>query len=237
MRQLFSLDLLAIIFSFGCLPLMFLPSLLCDYQWYVIVLILIVIILIVPSKFQNYVIIITVFSISFLWSVAYSKQYLTKIEPYIDKTIMVKAEVETINTQFSTSSTDPYPVKFAINDDSQPLLYPKVTISVYWDQQIKPKTGQIWQLTLKTKVVHGYLNEGGFDSQRFAMANRNLLSAKLIQAELLEDNLSIRQLIADYTLPYIDLFTYQGILIALAFGDRSHMVDEHRIIMMQTGVA
>ena len=237
MRRLFSLDLLAIIFSFGCLPLMFLPSLLCDYQWYVIVLILVVIILIVPSKFQNYVIIITVFSISFLWSVAYSKQYLTKIEPYIDKTIMVKAEVETINTQFSTSSTDPYPVKFAINDDSQPLLYPKVTISVYWDQQIKPKAGQIWQLTLKTKVVHGYLNEGGFDSQRFAMANRNLLSAKLIQAELLEDNLSIRQLIADYTLPYIDLFTYQGILIALAFGDRSHMVDEHRIIMMQTGVA
>ena len=237
MRRLFSLDLLAIIFSFGCLPLMFLPSLLCDYQWYVIVLILVVIILIVPSKFQNYVIIITVFSISFLWSVAYSKQYLTKIEPYIDKTIMVKAEVETINTQFSTSSTDPYPVKFAINDDSQPLLYPKVTISVYWDQQIKPKAGQIWQLTLKTKVVHGYLNEGGFDSQRFAMANRNLLSAKLIQAELLEDNLSIRQLIADYTLPYIDLFIYQGILIALAFGDRSHMVDEHRIIMMQTGVA
>ena len=237
MRRLFSLDLLAIIFSFGCLPLMFLPSLLCDYQWYVIVLILVVIILIVPSKFQNYVIIITVFSISFLWSVAYSKQYLTKIEPYIDKTIMVKAEVETINTQVSTSSTDPYPVKFAINDDSQPLLYPKVTISVYWDQQIKPKAGQIWQLTLKTKVVHSYLNEGGFDSQRFAMANRNLLSAKLIQAELLEDNLSIRQLIADYTLPYIDLFTYQGILIALAFGDRSHMVDEHRIIMMQTGVA
>ena len=143
MRQLFSLDLLAIIFSFGCLPLMFLPSLLCDYQWYVIVLILIVIILIVPSKFQNYVIIITVFSISFLWSVAYSKQYLTKVGPYIDKTIMVKAEVETINTQFSTSSTNPYPVKFAINDDSQPLLYPKVTISVYWDQQIKPKAGQI----------------------------------------------------------------------------------------------
>lgn len=237
MRRLFSLDLLAIIFSFGCLPLMFLPSLLCDYQWYVIVLILVVIILIVPSKFQYYMIIITVFSISFLWSVAYSKQYLTKIEPYIDKTIMVKAEVETINTQVSTSSTDPYPVKFAINDDSQPLLYPKVTISVYWDQQIKPKAGQIWQLTLKTKVVHGYLNEGGFDSQRFAMANRNLLSAKLIQAELLEDNLSIRQLIADYSLPYIDLFTYQGILIALAFGDRSHMVDEHRIIMMQTGVA
>ncbi|OTQ30459.1 DNA internalization-related competence protein ComEC/Rec2 [Gilliamella apicola] len=237
MRRLFSLDLLAITFSFGCLPLMFLPSLLCDYQWYMIVLILVVMILIVPSKFQNYMIIITVFSISFLWSVAYSKQYLTKIEPYIDKTIMVKAEVETINTQVSTSSTDPYPVKFAINDDSQPLLYPKVKISVYWNQPIKPKAGQVWQLTLKTKVVHGYLNEGGFDSQRFAMANRNLLSAKLIQAELLEDNLSIRQLIADYTLPYIDLFTYQGILIALAFGDRSHMVDEHRIIMMQTGVA
>ena len=237
MRRLFSLDLLAITFSFGCLPLMFLPSLLCDYQWYMIVLILVVMILIVPSKFQNYVIIITVFSISFLWSVAYSKQYLTKIEPYIDKAIMVKAEVETINTQVSTSSTDPYPVKFAINDDSQPLLYPKVKISVYWNQPIKPKAGQVWQLTLKTKVVHGYLNEGGFDSQRFAMANRNLLSAKLIQAELLEDNLSIRQLIADYTLPYIDLFTYQGILIALAFGDRSHMVDEHRIIMMQTGVA
>ncbi|OTQ07080.1 DNA internalization-related competence protein ComEC/Rec2 [Gilliamella apicola] len=236
MRRL-SLDLLAIIFSLGCLPLMFLPSLLCDDQWYMITLILIIVILIAPSKFQNYITVITVFSISFLWSVAYSKQYLIKIEPYIDKTIVVKARVEGINTRVSTSPTDPYYVKIAINDDSQSFLYPKVTISVYWDQQIKPKAGQIWQLTLKTKVVHGYLNEGGFDSQRYAIANRSLLSAKLIQAELLEDNLSIRQLIADHSLPYIDRFTYRGILLALAFGDRSQMVDEHRIIMMQTGVA
>ena len=90
---------------------MFLPSLLCDYQWYVIVLILVIVILIAPSKFQNYITVITVFSISFLWSVAYSKQYLIKIEPYIDKTIVVKARVESINTRVSTSPTDLYYVK------------------------------------------------------------------------------------------------------------------------------
>lgn len=237
MRQLLSVDLLAIIFSLGCLPLMFLPSLLGDVQWYIIVSILIVLILIVPFQLQSYMIVISVFSISFLWSIAYCKQYFTRIEPYIDKIVVVKAEIKSINIQDLTTPTDPYYVKIAVNDDSQPFIYPKVTISVYWDQQIKPKAGQIWQLTLKTKAVHGYLNEGGFDSQRFAVANRNLLSAKLFQAELIEDNLNIRQFIADHSLPYIDSFTYQGILLAFAFGDRSQMIDEHRFIMMQTGVA
>lgn len=236
MRQLFSLDLLAIIFSLGCLPLMFLPSLPSYEQWYMLAIVLITFILIVPSTFYRFTIMIAVLILSFLWSTAYSHQYLSNVEPYIDKTLVVQAKVETIDVQ-ADNIIEPYYIKFALINSDQHYLSFNPTISVYWDQPIIPKAGQIWQLTLKTKVSQGYLNEGGFDSQRFAIANRRLLSAKLKQAKLLDDKRNVRQVIADYALPYINLCVYRGILIALAFGERTQISGEDRLIMMQTGIA
>lgn len=237
MRQSYSLDLLAIMFSLGCLPLLFLPHLLSDLQWYFIATILLVLVLVVPVKFRFNLSIIVVFSLSFLWSVAYSKQYLTHISPYIDKTLVVKAKVVNINTHQKAAAISPYYLSFSIFSISGVTLSNDIPISVYWDNPATPQSGQTWQLTLKTKVVHSYLNEGGFDSQRFSIANRRLLSAKLVDAKLLDDESNLRQFIVDLALPYIDLFDYRDILLALAFGDRSQLDESHRMVMMQTGVA
>lgn len=237
MRKFYSLDLLAISFTLGCFPLMFLPILPTNKQWYFISLLLIVFTLFIPFKFRNYLMIPAVFILSFLWSTAYSKQYLASTEPYIDKTIIVKAKVESVNSQYQFSPSDPYYVKFSIFDINEQLLSFDIPVSVYWDKSIMPMAGQIWQLTLKTRVVHSYLNQGGFDSQRFAIANRSLLSAKVVNAELLKNKLNTKQIIVNFVLPYINLFPYQDILLALAFGDRTQLDEENRDIMMQTGVA
>ncbi|MWN05551.1 DNA internalization-related competence protein ComEC/Rec2 [Gilliamella sp. Pas-s95] len=237
MRKFCSLDLLAIMFSLGCLPLLFLPHLLSDFQWYFIAIILVIFALVVPAKLRWYLSIFVVFVLGILWSTAYSKQYLSSISSYIDKTLVVKAKVQNINTRQSTTDIEPYYMSFSVFSISDVTLSNDIPISVYWDNLSMPKSGQIWQLTLKTKVVHGYLNEGGFDSQRFSIANRSLLSAKVIDAKLLDDKSNLRQSIIDLALPYIDLFSYRGILLALAFGDRSQLDDSLRTVMMQTGVA
>ncbi|MWP61670.1 DNA internalization-related competence protein ComEC/Rec2 [Gilliamella sp. Pas-s25] len=235
MRQFYSLDLLAIMFSLGCLPLLFLPYLLSDWLWYGIAIILIMLMLVVPVKLHNILSIFIVLGLGFLWSTAYSKQYLSSISPYIDKQLVVKAKIVNINTR--QTAIDPYYLSCSVFSISDVMLPNSIPISVYWDKPDLPKSGQIWQLTLKTKVVHSYLNEGGFDSQRFSIANRSLLSAKLIDAKLVDSKSDLRQFITDSALSYIDLFRYRGILYALAFGDRSQLDDSHRVVMKQTGIA
>lgn len=237
MRQFYSFDLLALIFSLGCLPLMWLSALPSDKQWYISAGMLVIIVLIVPLKYRNYLIVIAVFTLSYLWSTAYSKQYLANIVPYIDKTVLVKAKVMSVNTHEQFIPSSPYYIKFAIYEINNHSLDSQIPISVYWDKSDNPMAGQIWQLMLKTKVVHSYLNQGGFDSQRYAIANRSLLTAKVVKANLLSDKCNFKQAVVNHTLQYINLFFYRDILLALAFGDRSQLKEDNRQIMLQTGVA
>ena len=237
MRHGCSIDLMAIAVSLGCLPLMFLPWLPSDICWFTVASIAIIF----AVKLKGYFIVVAMFALSFVWSTATAKHYLSSIEPYIDQTLAVTAKVEGINTQissqFKTDPINPHYVKFSIiSITEQPLLSP-IPVAIYWDQPELIKAGQIWQLTIKTKAVHSYLNEGGFDNQRFAIANKSILKAKVSKAVLLTDKTDLRQIIVDKCLFYIDLFSYRDILLALGFGDRSQMEMNHRIIMMQTGVA
>ena len=237
MRQSYSIDLIAIMFSVGCLPLMFLASLPSDKQWYLIGSLLVILSLFRLIKMGNVLLAINVLGLGFLWSTQYANQYLNSIEPYIDKTLVLTAQVDTIDTHLDSAERSAYYIKFSVIDIADSDLSSTFPLSVLWSDRLTPKAGQIWQLTVKTRVVHGYLNEGGFDSQRFAMANKNLLTAKLINANLLDDKLSLRQTVADRALPYINLFSYRGILLALVLGDRSQLVEQQRLMMMQTGIA
>ncbi|WP_186278059.1 DNA internalization-related competence protein ComEC/Rec2 [Gilliamella apicola] len=228
---------MAIAVSLGCLPLMFLSWLPSDICWFIVASIAIIF----AVKLKGFFIVVAMFALSFVWSTATAKHYLSSIEPYIDQTLAVTAKVEGINTQissqFKTDPINPHYVKFSIiSITEQPLLSP-IPVAIYWDQPELIKAGQIWQLTIKTKAVHSYLNEGGFDNQRFAIANKSILKAKVSKAVLLTDKTDLRQIIVDKCLFYIDLFSYRDILLALGFGDRSQMEMNHRIIMMQTGVA
>ncbi|OCG01527.1 DNA internalization-related competence protein ComEC/Rec2 [Gilliamella sp. wkB112] len=213
---------------------MVLPS---NNQWYSLAGILVIWVLIVPNKFCHYRVVIAVFVLSFLWSTAYSKQYLTNTIPYIDKTVIVQAKVTSLNTHEQFTQSSSYYIKFDIfNIDNYPLAS-TIPISVYWEQPDMPMAGQDWQLKLKTKVVPSYLNQGGFDSQRFSITNRNLLTAKVVSAKLLSAEYNIKQKVVNQALLYINLFSYRDILLALAFGDRSHIDNDNRHIMLQTGVA
>ena len=159
MRHYGSIDLMAIVFTLGCVPLMFLPSLPSETSWLVLAGVFIVIILVWSIRRHYYLCVIAVFILSFLWSTANAKQYLSLIEPYIDQTLVVTAKVETINTQiYSPKKNNPYYAKFSILKISDQILSSPIPIIIYWQQSDLIKAGQIWQLTIKTKVTKSYLN-------------------------------------------------------------------------------
>lgn len=52
--------------------------------------------------------------------------------------------------------------------------------------------GQTWAMTLKVRAVHGQLNEGGFDSQRYALAQHQPLTGRFLQASVITPQCSLR---------------------------------------------
>lgn len=187
--------------------------------------------------------------IGFLWATNAAIDYLGCISQYIDQKLMVTAIVKSINIHhiaiddsdvYIIDSDKVHPARYvnfniiAINNDSINTVIP---ISLLWKDSLQPLAGETWQLTIKTKVVHSYLNEGSFDSQRFAISNRKLLAGSIEKAELIASNVSIRQQIVNTALPHINHFEYGDIMLALAFGERSRLTQDHKNQLFQTGIA
>ncbi|WP_273875941.1 DUF4131 domain-containing protein, partial [Serratia marcescens] len=78
-------------------------------------------------------------------------------------------------------------------------LAPALMFTTLWaPEQQRLCAGQRWQLKLRLRPVHGKLNEGGFDSQRWAIAQRQPLTGLVRQARLLDGGCSLRQRIISH---------------------------------------
>ncbi len=97
--------------------------------------------------------------------------------------------------------------------------------------------GQHWLMTLRLRPVHAQLNQGGFDLQRFAVANAQPLTGKALSASLSSARCSWRATLmaaaqADYrSLPWAALIT------ALAFGERGEVSPQISQLLRETGTA
>lgn len=180
----------------------------------------------------------------FLWAICSASNYLNTIENYIDQSLVIKGVVQSINIspeQVENESLNrhalPY-IDFMIDDINEHPLKSTIAISLLWSRQLPiPSAGEKWQLMIKTKAAHSYLNQGSFDSQRFAMANRRVLVATINKATLLNPTINFRQTLVNQMLPYANLFKHGDILLALAFGERSRLTSEHKALLFQSGVA
>ncbi|XXN64475.1 DNA internalization-related competence protein ComEC/Rec2 [Enterobacter ludwigii] len=97
--------------------------------------------------------------------------------------------------------------------------------------------GQRWQMKLRLRAVHGRLNEGEFDLQRFALSNHTPLQGRIIsqQAESLTCNWRTR--LINHHLPAFDSLQQPAIMQALAFGIRVNMSEAQRQLLRETGTA
>lgn len=97
--------------------------------------------------------------------------------------------------------------------------------------------GQRWKVRLRLRAVHGRLNEGGFDAQRFALSNHTPLQGRVVNQQLESSVCNWRTRLIQYHLPKFEALQQPAVLQALAFGQRDSMSVAQRQLLRETGTA
>lgn len=98
-------------------------------------------------------------------------------------------------------------------------------------------SGQRWDMVVALRPVHGQLNDGGFDNQRYALSQRRVLTGRIINATLSDGHCGYRgQYIAAVKRSIMDL-PWRDVILALGFGERLNVSDEIKTLMRDTGTA
>lgn len=117
-------------------------------------------------------------------------------------------------------------------------LFPPIGVSLRGTYLPEPAcAGQKWQMTLRLQSVHGQLNEGGFDSQKYALAQHMPLRGRLIEAKRLNGECSLRARWLNRVSEATHGLEFRGIILALAFGERADMTSQIKYTLRQTGTA
>lgn len=97
--------------------------------------------------------------------------------------------------------------------------------------------GQHWQMSLKLRPEHASLNEGGFDAQRYALAQHRVLHGRVLDAQPLETNCSVR---ADYlhrVQQALVGYRWADVVLALGFGERTQLSQSTKRLLRNTATA
>lgn len=117
-------------------------------------------------------------------------------------------------------------------------LFPPVYAAVTWGKLPQPWcAGQQWQMIVKLRPQHSRLNQGGFDSQRWAVANHQPLVGRVIKARAIDARCGLRQRLIDDSRKQFHGLRWPSILMALGFGDSKTMPEDTRLVLQQTGTA
>lgn len=112
-------------------------------------------------------------------------------------------------------------------------------IYLNWQSQTPLKLEQHYQIPTTFRPISARLNEGNFDRQRWYAANHIQATATIKQAIWLEnqETSSWRTRWLYRVVDQTDTFPTQGLLLALAFGERAWLDHVHWQIFQQTGIA
>lgn len=92
-------------------------------------------------------------------------------------------------------------------------------------------------MKLKVRAVHGQLNDGGFDSQRYAIAQHQPLTGRFLQASLIEPNCSLRAQYLASLQTTLQPYPWNAVILGLGMGERLSVPKEIKNIMRDTGTA
>ncbi|MGP3592814.1 ComEC family protein [Vagococcus sp. WN89Y] len=117
-------------------------------------------------------------------------------------------------------------------------LRPAPGITLYGEYLPEPVcAGQRWAMTLHIRAVHGQLNDGGFDTQRYALATHQPLSGRFSGARLLDKKCNWRASYLASLSAVLDTYPWRDVILALGMGERSMLDAGVKDVMRQTGTA
>lgn len=100
-----------------------------------------------------------------------------------------------------------------------------------------PCAGQQWQMTARLRPIHSQLNEGGFDSQRYALAQHRIFTGQIISARALDRQCSWRARYLTSLTETLQAFPWQSVILGLGMGERLIVPQQIKNLMQETGTA
>lgn len=97
--------------------------------------------------------------------------------------------------------------------------------------------GQRWKLVVRLRPVHGQLNDGGFDNQRYALSQRRIVTGRVISSQVIDVDCSWRADFMASVKHALESRPWRDVIMALGFGERLALRDEIKTIMRDTGTA
>lgn len=97
--------------------------------------------------------------------------------------------------------------------------------------------GQRWKMQLRLRPVHGQLNDGGFDNQRYALSRRQIVTGRIVAAYIIDDQCSWRAEFIASMAHSLEPRPWRDVIMALGFGERLAVSDEIKRVMRDTGTA
>ncbi|WP_050299205.1 ComEC family protein [Yersinia frederiksenii] len=224
-----SIDRAAIAIVAGLLPLIFLPQL----PGAVTIIALLVLGGLLWISGNTYCQCLTLALISFAWGGWHGDKVLMQIE------LLTQGEQQVVGTINSShlAWSDDDKVLVGIQQVNGQRVFPPINVTLKWQKGLSYCAGQQWRFRLKMRGVHSLLNEGGFDSQRWAIANRRPLQGRVIHAQLLDTRCSARQQIIRAVERQLGAYGQREILLALAFGERRQLASQLWAMLRDTGTA
>lgn len=118
------------------------------------------------------------------------------------------------------------------------VMIPAPGITLYGNTLPQPGcAGQRWKMTLSLRAVDGQLNEGGFDSQRYALAQHQPLTGRFTHAEVTDARCDLRARYLASLTSRLSAYTWGPVLLGLGMGERLAVTAEVKNLMRETGTA
>lgn len=223
-----TLDNIALAMILGCLPLLVQHTLFSQTIYSIIIFVALFLLFIPFCAFR--------FSAIFLFFWVYSNMVasslMTRTEQFADN----MATFETKIMEYRQLTDGNIIIKIPITKKT--LFSSSVYANVYWRSPPKNiAVGQYWKFKIQFRAVHSYLNEGGFDSQKYAVSMKETLTGKVMTAKFIRNDISLRTQLVQTISTYWQTAKNKGEIIALVLGDKRYIEPEKKDLYMKTGVA
>lgn len=164
----------------------------------------------IPVKTVRYIVLTLLF---FVWGILAAKQILWAGETLTGAT--QDAIVEIIATDGMTTHYG------QITHLQGRRIFPAPGLVLYGEYLPQAVcAGQVWSMKLKVRAVHGQLNDGGFDSQRYAIAQHQPLTGRFLQASVIEPNCSLRAQYLASLQTTLQPYMWNAVILGLGMGER-----------------
>ena len=110
-------------------------------------------------------------------------------------------------------------------------------IFINWRAPEKPQLGEVWRADVKLRPISARLNHGGFDRQQWYFSKRIIAVGNVKSAVKIGEDFSYRTDFLQNSLKQTEGLSLQGLLIALAFGERAWLDNKTWLIYQQTNTA